>query len=119
MSSNIRNPPSLKDGASFEKWEKALKIWQVVTELPAEKQGSAVVLVLTGKAQEAVLEMDINEIKDKNGVDKILSTLGKIYKKDTVDMAYEKFEQFIHFKREPSMDINTFITEFERRYSQA
>ena len=119
MASNVKNPPLLKEGSSFEKWEKALKIWQLVTDLPSEKQGPAVVLVLSGKAQDAVLDMSVNDIKDKEGVDKILAVLGKIYKKDSVDAAYESFEQFIYFKREPSMDINTFITEFERRYTKA
>ena len=119
MATNVRNPPLLEDSSSFENWEKALKYWQIVSSLTSEQQGPAIVLTLKGKAQEAVLELGVKEINAKDGVDKILIKLGEIYKKDTVDTAYEAFEQFIYFKREPGMDINSFINEFERRYSKA
>ena len=54
---NVRNPPSLQDSTSYENWEKSLKFWQLLTSVPKEKQGAAIVLSLTGKAKEAVLEL--------------------------------------------------------------
>ena len=90
-----------------------------MTDIPAKKQGAALVLALVGKDRDTALELKIEDINSERGFEMILEKLGGIYKKDTVDTAYENFEQFIRFKRELDMDIVTYITEFERRYSRA
>ena len=118
-SSNVKNPPVFDSNTTYENWEKSLKIWQLVTDLPPEKQGPALVLALKGKAREAVLELSIDDIKSKEGIDNILIKLSKIYKKDTLDASYEAFEKFIFFKRDDSMSITSFVNEFERRHNLA
>ena len=118
-SNNPKNPPVLDENTSYENWIKALKLWQLITELKPEKQGPALVLSLSGKAREIVFELSVEEISGEGGVKKITDKLDKIYKKDTVDSAYEAFEAFIYFKREQNMEIINFITEFERRFNKA
>ena len=119
MTSNIKNPPGLEKSSSYEQWEMSLKMWQLVTDLKLEQQGPAVFLSLSGKAKDAVYDLGVENIKSAQGVDKILEVLGKIYKKDEVDTAYEAFESFINFRREENMNISQFINEFERRYNKA
>ena len=85
---------------------KALKYWQVITDLAKKKQG-------------AVLESSFEDVNSDTGIEKILKRLGKIFKKNTVDTAYEAFEKFIYFKRESSMNISEYINEYERRYHKA
>ena len=116
---NSKNPPLLNSNTSFENWEKLLKLWTLTTDVPKKNQGPAIVLSLEGKALECVLELDVNDINSENGVDRILEKLGTIYKKDSVDTAYEAFENFIYFKREASMTITKYITEFESRHHKA
>ena len=118
-SNSVRNPPMLENSTSFESWEKSLQLWQLVTDLKPTQQGPAIVLSLKGKAKDAVLELDITDIKSENGVSKVLEKLGQIYKKDTIDSAYEAFDMFINFKRNPSMTISQYVTEFERLYNKA
>ena len=119
MASNIKNPPLLEECANYESWEKSLELWQLITTLKPEQQGPAVALSLTGKAKESALEISIDELKSATGVNKILEKLGKIYKKDSVDSAYEAFESFIKFRRDPSMSIPKYIVEFEALYNKA
>ena len=119
MSNNIKNPPSLNNYSSYETWEKALHFWTLVTDLKAEQRGPALVLTLTGKAQEAALELPQDDISKADGVKRILAKLAPIYKKDSVDTAYEAFEAFIYFKRDEEKSMNEFITEFERRLNKA
>ena len=116
---NPKNPPSLKDSSSFETWEKLVELWQAVTELKVEKQGPALVLALPPKAREAVLELQMSEIKGTTGVQLIIEKLATIYKKDKVDSAYEAFENFIYFKRKSDVKMADFISEFERRHVKA
>ena len=119
MSNNFKNPPILDQFDSYENWEKALELWRLATDVPKAKQGTAVLLKLTGKAMDKALELEIQQINSDNGLDLILAELSKIYKKDTVDTAYEAFERFIAFKREPSMNMSEYIVEFEKRYGKA
>ena len=118
-SSNFKNPPKLENNDSFDNWEKAIKLWRLVTDIPKEKQGAAIALSCRGKAYDAVLELTEAEITAQDGVDKILAKLGTIYKKDEVDSAYDAFEKFINFKRGTEMSINSYITEFEKLYAKA
>ena len=118
MASN-KNPPKLEQGVLYENWETKIKLWQLVTDLPKTKQGPIVVLVLSGKAEQCALELPITEISAEDGVDRILTKLSKVFKKDTVDAAYEAFEEFIHLKRPADGNISNFITEFEAKYNKA
>ena len=118
-SNNFKTPPTLSKTESYEHWEKSVQLWQLVTDIPKKKRGAAVVLALEGKDREVALELSIAEINSDDGVEKILDKLGNIYKKDTVDTAYEKFEEFVSYKRSAEVNINFYIQEFERRYLKA
>ena len=118
-SKNVKNPPHLENCATFELWEKKVELWQAITDLKKDQQGPALVLALTEKAQDEVLELPSSEIKADDGVQKILAKLAKIYKKDSVDSAYDAFEEFIYFKRSEEMKMQTYVCEFEKRYSKA
>ena len=47
-------------------------IWRKFTSLGPKKQVPAIVLPLEGKAQDAIHELNTNEITDKDGVSKII-----------------------------------------------
>ena len=77
-SKNIKNPPPLEKSLTFELWEKKVELWQAVTDLKPEQQGPALVLALTDKAQDEVLDLPTAEIKAVGGVQKILAKLGEM-----------------------------------------
>ena len=118
-SSNIKTPPTLDQHKDYESWEKSFKLWQLVTDLKPEKQGPALALALTGKARDVALELSVDDMSKDDGVSKIMQKLRAVYKKDSVDSAYEAFEKFIYFKRPDEMQIAAFITEFERKLNKA
>ena len=84
---NYKAPPSLTSSTCYEEWLKAIEIWQTFTGLTDEKQGPAIFLTLEGKARETVFNLDIEEIKAKNGVENIVKALNKLYLKDKLEMA--------------------------------
>ena len=119
MSSNsIKAPPALSKCQSYNSWLKELEIWQAFTDIPPEKQGPAIFLTLEDKAREAVLELDVGNIKDTNGVKNIIEKLDSLYKKDEAQVAYEAYDNFERFQRPSSMSIKDYIIEFERRLSK-
>ena len=111
---NYKAPPSLTSSTCYEEWLKAIEIWQTFTGLTDEKQGPAIFLTLEGKARETVLNLDIKEIKAKNGVESIVKALNKLYLKDKLQMAYETYDTFEKFRRPEKMSIKEYINEFER-----
>ena len=119
MAKNFKTLPTLNKNESNENWEKAVKLWQFVIEIPKRKQGAGMVLALSGKDRDVALELSMKEFNTVNGVENILEKLGKIYKKDSVDTAYETFKIFIKYTRNAGVSIATYISEFERRYSKA
>ena len=119
MAKAFQNTPKLDDHSTYESWEKSIKLWRLATELPKAKQGIAVVLNLSGKDKEKVLELDTDDISGDNGLDLVIAELDKIYKKDSIDTAYEAFEKFVSFRRNGSMNIREYINEFEKLYSRA
>ena len=73
-------PPRLEPG-KYETWKKELKIWQIATSVSVQKQASTVFLGLTGKAREAVLEMELEELgaADGSGMTKLLTKLDGLF----------------------------------------
>ena len=71
-----------------------MKIWQALTTLKPEQQGPCLYLSLKGKAREAALELDLEAIKGKDGIQLILECF-----EDTTQTAYLAYQTFENFKR--------------------
>ena len=115
MASNNKSPPSLSNSKSYSDWLKLIEIWRKCTSLEPEKQDPAIVLPLEGKAQDAILELNTNDIADKDGVNKIIERINRLYKKDEVTEKYNALESFETYKRNSNTSIDDFLTEFEKR----
>ena len=103
MASTSKTPPFLSKCKTDEDWLKLIKIWRCFTELPAKRQGSALVLSLEDEALDAVLEIDEADIAGENGVDAITTRLNRLFQKDSTITKYQSFESFITFKRQSTM----------------
>ena len=75
-------------------------------------------LSLKGKAREAALELDIDKIKGKDGVDLILKRLDELYLEDTTQTAYLAYQNFETFKRPETMTMKDYLLKFEQLYTK-
>ena len=115
-SNSSKTPPSLSKCKTYEDWLKLIKIWRSFTELPAKRQGSALVFFLEDEALDAVLEIDEAEIAGENGVDAIKNRLNRLFnKKDSTITKYQAFESFMTSKRPSTMSIQACLDEFEKQ----
>ena len=78
-SSGYKNSPALKDGDSYEKWLKESAIWQLYTDLDKKKQGPALMLSLTGKARDCVLELSEDDTGAEGGIEKTTDRSDKTF----------------------------------------
>ena len=68
----------------------------MLTDLPEERQGPALVLSLEGEAQDAVLELSEADNVKENGVDLILARLDKLYKNDSQLQSFKPWNHSKH-----------------------
>ena len=107
----------MTDELSYEDWKNDIEVWSDITDLENTKQGGAVFLSLTGKAQATVRAgVSRDEMKSASGVELILKCLDKLYKKDATRSAFNAYEHFTEFKRSPDMSIEDYMIEFNIRY---
>ena len=66
-------------------------------------------LSLEGKAREAALELEVEEIDNKDGIKNIVAKLDKFHLKDKMQSAYEAYDNFECFKHPSDMSILDFI----------
>ena len=70
-------PPDFKDGC-YESYKKELEVWKLMKTCTQEEEGAIVFRSLTGRAKTAVLELEIEEIGSKKGLELILKKLDKL-----------------------------------------
>ena len=111
-------PPQLSNFKSYNDWVRLVKIWTRFTDLDEAKQGPALVMSLSGKALEAILELEDADISAKNGVKSIINKLDALYKKDELHEKFKDLENFESFKRSSDTSIQQFIVDFDQRYNK-
>ena len=75
----------------YVNWKKEIKIWEAFTSVPEEKHAPAIFMTLTGETREVILNMDIEKLTEKTGVNNLMVELDKIYLKDESSQAYEAY----------------------------
>ena len=109
--SSFKTPPALSKSSSYENWKKELKVWEKLTEVDEKKRGLTVLLSLEGKAKDAVLELDIDSLSEKDGLKLLTKKLDSLYLKDKAQMAYGAYDKFEKFRRPieiTSMNLSSF-----------
>ena len=76
------NPPEFK-GKAYERYKRDLKAWAEVTELAKKKRGIAIALSFPeddefGIREKIFDEIDLDELKEDDGLDKLIAFLNLI-----------------------------------------
>ena len=93
-------------------------MWQICCRLDKNQQASELVLSLKGKAREAALELEVDDIHKDDGVDKVIAKLDGLYEKDENQLIYVSLKKFEQYKRAEGQSIDDYINEFERLYNK-
>ena len=108
----INAPPELVP-EKYTSWRKAMTIWEMVTTFSKDKRAPVVFLSLTGKAQEAILELDPSTLNTDTGMDALYAKLDSIFKVDSAQAALTAYADFEKYSRRSSMSIADFNVEFD------
>ena len=111
-------PPKLESSKNYEDWKKKVNIWNRISTLDAKSKSSQVFMSLTGEAEDAVLELEENEIYADDGLQKILERLDRLYKKDETLQKVHHLEAFESYKKTDEMTILQHIVKFDQLYNK-
>lgn len=92
----------------YETWKTEIAVWRPL----------AVTLSLEGQARAKALEIEVTDLNKDNGLDTLITELDALFKKETVDLAYEAYSNFDKYRKTADVSMSEFILEYERRYSQ-
>ena len=109
--SSSETKPALTKCKIYEDWLKLIKMWISFTDIPANRQGSTLVLSLENEALDAVLEIDDAEIAKDDGAYAIINRRNKLFKKDSTITKYQTIEAF----RSSSIPIQAVLNQFDKR----
>lgn len=87
-----------------------------MTAVEEKKEALAVTLSLHGQVRAKAVEIDVEKLSDKNGMQTLCGELDKIFLWNSVNVAYENYTKFDKYHRDEAPDMPSFIIEFERRY---
>ena len=107
-------PPDYDESkTTWREYKKEIEVWSSLTSLPKDKHGPALWMALKGKAKEAVKEMEINDIKDENGLEVMIQKLDDLFKTDDNQAAYLAYRDFENLIRPVEMSFQDFVIKFE------
>ena len=107
-------PPQLSNFKSYNDWVGLVNIWTKFTDLKPERQGPALVMSLSGKALESILELDDKDISYQDGAKLIAEKLNILYKKDELYKKFQGLENFESYRRASDVNIQQFQIRFEQ-----
>ena len=121
--SSIEPPAFISESKSYAEYKADLNMWSRITSLDKKVQAETVVYRLEGhpsRIKEKILTQLGDKLQDnENGIKELLDFLDKIYTKDDMADAWDKFSEFTSFTKKPDQHMDIFIAEWENSYHKA
>ena len=113
MAQKYLAPPELVP-ENYSSWKKEMRFWEMATPVAKPKRAPTVFLSLVGKAREAVLEMDPDQLNTDTGMDLLYAKLDSLYLVDSNQAALETYGKFEKYLRPSTVSMLDFQVEFDR-----
>ena len=118
-----KRPPLFKiDHKPYARWIEETNVWKELTDLTGNKQGIATTLSLpehdsSGIRDKVFSDVAIDNLKGADGIDKSITYMDKIFKKDELSDIYETFCDFDRFhRRRADISMEVYVMDFEKLY---
>ena len=103
---------------TFESWKSEIDWWKGVTDLKVEQHGQAVALSLDSQKREVAKELKLEELNQRDGLEKLLTKLKTVFDKEATDVAYDDYIQFETMKRDDCTNMSSYIVNFDRAHAK-
>ena len=104
---------------SFKKWLRDLKLWEAETDIPTKKHDLKIFRKLSGKAKDAVDDMDEDSIMGEDGKKNILNKLKEALQPHLDTSMPQAFEDAIYGEyRSKKTSMQEYTNDMERRFKE-
>ncbi len=115
-------PPTFGD-KPYELFKLQLLAWEALTDLNEKKKGIYIALSLPDnhetKIKEKVFEsLGLDKLRLDTGLADLIEFFDTHLEQESLDDAWDRFEQFEDFTRLPGQNMSSYISEFDRRYER-
>lgn len=113
----VKSPPVYSDSKPYDRWVNELKFWRKLTKIDKKQQGIAVALSLPEGSiirDKVFGELELHDLDCDDGLDKLITFLDKVYKKDDLTLAFEVWSQFYNLRRGPADTMESYVRRFEQ-----
>ena len=100
------------DGTNYKRWKDLVGLWEKVTEMDKAKRGPALILHMSGSAQDIALAANPEGLT----VEKLIELLDKVYAEDN-DLAI-KCDEFDRLERRKDQSMKEFIHVYEQKINE-
>ena len=117
--------PSLEAETNYETFKNEVEMWQVVTDIPKQKQGIWLALAISPKhplnLKDKVLGSGVGKEKlgSEDGVKNLLDCLDKKIFKDSLVDLYDWFKKIEQIKRNKDVKMEQYILDFNDMIAKA
>ena len=109
--------PLMRNDLLYCDWKKELTIWEktnIIRGVDKSVLAGELFESLNGKPRSTVLsELEIDQISHSDGVQNIVRTLDEFFEGNKVKNAFEAHDELMKFKRDPNMNLENFLVEFQ------
>ena len=116
MSCSGKYPPKFQEEDDYEQWRRDVEIWTELTDFDKSKQALAIHLALQGRARVAASELTVAELKEEDGVKKLLEKLDSLFLHEIGRRQFANFRDMYRLKRDGSVGIDQFVSQFQHAY---
>ena len=115
-------PKFIPDSMQYSLWKKEVNMWSHVTNITKSKQGVMVALYSLppgSKIKDNVMEqLGEGELKNERGLENLMKFLDKIYQKNDIFTARDKFNEFLYCELKDFESMDEYIMEHNRLYKR-
>ena len=107
--------PELGDHTVYSDWKRRVKIWTISTKTDKKKMAAVLICHMRGKPESAAIQLDIDQLTEDDGVDKLLKEMDKLYEPDSTQQIFNALDEFLHYKRPSEATMEEYCRDFSRK----
>ena len=109
--------PTMRKLQPYVDWKKEIEVWRInntILDVDKKLQAGFLFQSLEGLCRDAVRsELSVADLTDKDGVEKILSSLDSFYQGNEVQNSYKAIDDLMCYKRNKDDNLETFVMKFQ------
>ena len=113
----FETPPTFDpEKTTYDVWKTALADWRHVTGTSLEDQGSVIRMHLLGEAKRAAQHVELDDIRSRQGVQKLLEELDRVFIPDAMVREFQLQHKLFRLVRSSDKTVCQFINDFSDQY---